>query len=338
MRSNLNTENQRTGIDASTILSSIHTYDPQTGCTNSTFQPYSSRALANHKTVTDSFRNMYSINSGIAKGHGVAVGRYPEDSDHGGNPWYVTTLAAAEQLYLARLQWQDQEQLTIDETSLPFFRDLLPRISIGTYRSRPNSATFKSVLSAVQDYADGYMAMVKKYTPSDGDLSEQFSRNNGAPVSTSDSAWSNMAFQTAVDRRNGIRGDSWGEPENNVVEISQCYCHVTVTFNLRSRYTALDYAWIVGDVPELGNGNVHLGRGLDAESPYMELPFNTKYTNHAMQIDVPASTFIKYHYFLIDKLVYDPNPRGESVHHYVHTGECGSNTIVHDGYGNSGPM
>jgi len=40
----------------------------------------SDRALANHKVVTDSFRSIYTLNSGIAEGVAVSVGRYPEDS------------------------------------------------------------------------------------------------------------------------------------------------------------------------------------------------------------------------------------------------------------------
>lgn len=38
----------------------------------------SDRALANHKAVVDSFRSIYTINSGIAAGVAVAVGRYAE--------------------------------------------------------------------------------------------------------------------------------------------------------------------------------------------------------------------------------------------------------------------
>lgn len=40
-----------------------------------------------------SFRGtLYTINSAIAAGHGVAVGRYKEDSYYGGNPWYIHTV------------------------------------------------------------------------------------------------------------------------------------------------------------------------------------------------------------------------------------------------------
>ena len=86
---NTNNDNGRSATDANTILGSIHTFDPSAGCDDSTFQPCSERALANHKVTTDSFRTSYAINSGITEGSAVAVGRYPEDVYQGGNPWYV---------------------------------------------------------------------------------------------------------------------------------------------------------------------------------------------------------------------------------------------------------
>lgn len=73
-----NTGGGRSGKDANSILASIHLFDPAVGCNANTYQPCSDKALANHKVVTDSFRSIYSINSGISQGTGVAVGRYPE--------------------------------------------------------------------------------------------------------------------------------------------------------------------------------------------------------------------------------------------------------------------
>lgn len=87
--SNINDQNSRNGRDANSILASIHTFDPDTGCDDLTFQPCSSRALANHKAVTDSFRPLYALNSGRAEGTAAAVGRYTEDVYYGGNPWSV---------------------------------------------------------------------------------------------------------------------------------------------------------------------------------------------------------------------------------------------------------
>lgn len=106
--------------------------------------------------MTDSFRSIYSINSGIAQGKGVAVGRYPEDSYQGGNPWYLSTFAAAEQLYDAIYQWKQQGSIAITATSLPFFKDVYSSAAVGTYAS--SSATFTSIINAVSTYADSYMS------------------------------------------------------------------------------------------------------------------------------------------------------------------------------------
>ncbi|KAJ9143535.1 Glucoamylase [Coniochaeta hoffmannii] len=197
----------RSGKDANTILGSIHNFDPSAGCDANTFQPCSDRALANHKVVTDSFRSIYTVNSGIAQGVAVAVGRYPEDSYYNGNPWYLNTLAAAEQLYDALYVWKQQGSITVTSTSLAFFKDLVPSVTAGTYAL--SSSTYTSIYNAVQTYADGYMAVVEKYTPSGGALAEQFDRSSGSPLSAADLTWSYAAFLTAAQRRSGIVPPSW---------------------------------------------------------------------------------------------------------------------------------
>ena len=153
-----NVGTSRTGKDTNSILGIIHTFDPNTGCDDSTFQPCSPRALANHKAVTDSFRSIYNINSGIAQGSAVAVGRYAEDIYQGGHPWYLCTLAAAEQLYDAVYQWNRIGSITITTVSLAFFKDVYPSATPGTYSSY--TSTFANITAAVKNYADGYMNMV----------------------------------------------------------------------------------------------------------------------------------------------------------------------------------
>ncbi|OJD31405.1 glycoside hydrolase family 15 protein [Diplodia corticola] len=205
--SNINVNNGRTGKDANSILTSIHNFDPSAACDDVTFQPCSSRALANHKAVTDSFRSIYTINSGIAAGSAVAVGRYAEDTYYNGNPWYLATLAAAEQLYDALYTWTREGSLTIDDVSLAFFQDVYPSAAAGTYAA--NSDTFVAILNAVKTYADGYVGIVQAYTPADGSLAEQFSRDDGAPLSAPDLTWSYAAFLTAAARRDSVVPASW---------------------------------------------------------------------------------------------------------------------------------
>lgn len=80
-----NTGGGRSGIDANTALASIHTFDAAAGCDAVTFQPCSDRALSSLKVYIDSFRSIYSINSGIPSNAAVATGRYQEDVYQGGN-------------------------------------------------------------------------------------------------------------------------------------------------------------------------------------------------------------------------------------------------------------
>lgn len=153
----------RSGKDANTILGSIHTFDPSAGCDDATFQPCSPRALANHKAVTDSFRSIYAVNSGIPQGEALAVGRYAEDVYEGGNPWYLCTMAAAEQLYDALYQWDRLGSLSITETSLSFFKDLYPSATVGDYES--SSSQYKDITATVRTYADGYMSIAVRPSP-----------------------------------------------------------------------------------------------------------------------------------------------------------------------------
>ncbi|AEO64596.1 glycoside hydrolase family 15 protein [Thermothielavioides terrestris NRRL 8126] len=216
---NINENNGRSAKDANTLLGSIHTFDPAAGCDAATFQPCSDRALANHKVVTDAFRSIYSINSGIAEGSAVAVGRYPEDSYFGGNPWYLNTLAAAEQLYDALYVWKKQGSITVTSTSLAFFKDFSSSITPGTYSS--STSTYTTLYNAISAYADGYMNIVAQYAQTNGSLSEQFSKTNGEPLSAYDLTWSYAAFLTAAARRAGVVPPSWGAASANSVP-AQC--------------------------------------------------------------------------------------------------------------------
>ncbi|GAM41977.1 hypothetical protein TCE0_043f15539 [Talaromyces pinophilus] len=199
----------RSGKDANSLLGTIHTFDPEAACDDTTFQPCSSRALANHKVVTDSFRSIYSINSGIAAGQGVAVGRYPEDSYMDGNPWFLCTFAAAEVLYDALYQWDKIGSITIDSTSLAFFKDVYSSAAVGNYSS--SSTAYSSIVSAVKTYADGYLSIAETYAPTNLTLSEQFDKSTGVSISAANLTWSYAAFLSAINRRDAVVPAPWGE-------------------------------------------------------------------------------------------------------------------------------
>jgi glucoamylase len=226
---NANTGGGRSGKDANTVLASIHTFDPDAACDDTTFQPCSPRALANHKVYTDSFRSVYSLNAGIAQGVAIATGRYPEDSYYSGNPWFLTTLAAAEQLYDAVYQWQKAGSITITSTSLAFFKDIYSSAAVGTYAS--GSSAFTAIIDAVKAYADGYVSIVEAHAMSNGSLSEQFDKASGTCLSARDLTWSYAALLTANMRRNGVVPPSWGAASANTLPSSCSAGSATGTYS-----------------------------------------------------------------------------------------------------------
>lgn len=307
---NINENNGRSSKDVNTILGSIHTFDPSASCDASTFQPCSDKALANHKVTTDSFRSVFAINSGIAEGLAVAVGRYPEDVYQGGNPWYLANLAAAEQLYDALYQWSKNGSLTITTTSLAFFRDLSSSVATGTYAS--SSSTYTTLTAAIKTYADGYMSIVEQYTPSGGGLAEQFSRTNGTPLSATDLTWSYAAFLTAAARRNGQVPASWGESSANTVP-SSCsgtsaqgtyvtptatappppcttITSVAVTFNVAEITNVSETVFIAGSISQLGSWNTANAVALSAND------YQSSYPRWYGTVNFTAGTNFQYKY------------------------------------------
>lgn len=214
------------------------------GCDDATFQPCSDKVLANHKVLTDSFRSVYGINSGIAEGTAVAVGRYPEDVYYNGNPWYLCTLAAAEVLYDALIAWEVQGYIEVTSTSLAFFKDLDSSITAGTYES--SSSTYTTLYNAVSTYADGYVNVVATYAASNGSLSEQFDKSTGTPLSAYDLTWSYAAFLSAAARRAGISPPSWVGSGNSVP--SSC----SATSVSGSYSSATDTSFPASQTPQTG--------------------------------------------------------------------------------------
>ncbi|KAL4943984.1 hypothetical protein BDV06DRAFT_220753 [Aspergillus oleicola] len=228
IRSNL--DNGRSGKDAGTLLGVIYNFNPRAQCDDATYQPCSERALANHHRLTDTFRDLYEINVDRTQDQAVAIGRYPEDQYAGGNPWFLSTLAAAEQLYDAIYQWNHIGSITITQLSLPFFQALHPSVIPGTYSS--SEEVYNQLIDVVKTYADGFVRMVRTYTSHNGSMSEQFSRYDGSQLSAYDLAWSYSSLLTANRRRNAIAPSPWGNPGPSSVPPTCLATSVRGTYSL----------------------------------------------------------------------------------------------------------
>ncbi|KAL5527654.1 hypothetical protein ACEPAG_6455 [Sanghuangporus baumii] len=284
-----NTGGGRSGRDANTVLASIHTFEANAGCDSATFQPCSDRALANLKVYVDAFRSIYSINSGIASTNAVATGRYPEDSYFNGNPWYLTTLAAAEQLYDAITVWNAQGSLNVTSVSQPFFSTFQSDIAVGTYLS--STSTFSSLISSIESFADGFVSIVSQYTPSNGGLAEQYSKTDGTPTSAVDLTWSYAAALTAFAARDGFVPASWGAtgltvPSTCSTGGSGSSGSIPVTFNVQATTVFGENIYITGSVDALENWSPDNAIILNADN----------YPTWSVTISLPASTTIQYKY------------------------------------------
>ncbi len=130
-------------------------------------------------------------------------------------PWYIATLAVAEQLYDALLTWDVLGAITVTLTSKAFFEQFSPDISPGTYHS--DSSTYSRRSDAIRAHADGFVEVVARHTPPDGRLAEQFDKTSGNPVSAADLTWSYAAALTAFRSRKGGFGGDWGAKGSEAV-------------------------------------------------------------------------------------------------------------------------
>ncbi|KAF8999290.1 glycoside hydrolase family 15 protein [Cyathus striatus] len=288
-----NTGGGRSGKDANSALASVHTFDINAGCDAATFQPCSDKALSSLKVYIDSFRSVYTINSGIAANAAVATGRYPEDSYYGGNPWYLTTAVVAEQLYDALTVWNKLGALNVTATSLPFFQQFSSSVTADTYAS--TTTTYATLTTAIKNFADGFLAIHAKYTPSGGALSEQYTRAAGTPTSASDLTWSYAAILTAFGARDGFIPASWGAAGLSVP--STCSSGgssgggdsgstVAVTFNVYATTVYGENIYLTGSVGALQNWSPDTALLLSSAS----------YPTWKITVNLPPSTSISYKY------------------------------------------
>jgi glucoamylase len=167
-------------LDISVILGVLHA-----GRVNGPHSVLDPKAQATLAALEELFEAEYPINHDRPAEHGPAMGRYASDAYYGGNPWYLATLAAAE--FYFKLAFALRSGARMPEA--------------------PENARFRERLggetpaAAAFDRGDAFMRTMQAYTPSSGDLSEQFDRLTGVQTSAKHLAWSYAAFITAAASR-----------------------------------------------------------------------------------------------------------------------------------------
>jgi glucoamylase len=138
----------------------------------------------------------------------------------------------AEQLYDALLTWESIGLIDVTDISLDLFRQFAPSIAPGSYQSA--SSEYRQLASAIKTFADGFVEIAAKYTPSDGGLAEQFDNSTGLPVSAADLTWSYASVLTAAAAHAGTIPASWGAQGLIVPHtcVANPWHRVSVTFNM----------------------------------------------------------------------------------------------------------
>jgi glucoamylase len=180
-------------LDTSVILAALHAHVDH-GILSIT----DDRLLATAHALEQAFSEIYAINLHPKHaGEAVAIGRFTDDRYFGGNPWYLTTAAFAELYYRVAEAIQTRGELGITPRNRGFLNLTLPPGARLTARSPKG----KALIAALRRKGDDYLALLRQYVGSQGEMSEQFDRDAGVPVSAYDLSWSYAAYLAAAKAR-----------------------------------------------------------------------------------------------------------------------------------------
>lgn len=198
----------------------------------------------------------------------------------------------------------------------------------------------------MKSYADGYVLIVQKYTPSNGALAEQFDKSDGSPVSAADLTWSYASFLTMAAARDNVLPASWGAGSAHQVP-SMCSASsatgtytaamntnwpkfsctiatsVQVTFNvLASTFVGQDI-FVVGSVAELGGWDTSKGVPLSANSYRDDIPL------WYGSVELSEGTQLQYKYIRKEadgKIVWESDPN----RYYTVPTSCRKSALIGD--------
>lgn len=175
-------------LDIATLLAVIHAGRKRGG--HSVLDP---RIIATVYQLENLFAGLYKINQPPLQNRAPAMGRYRGDAYYSGGAYYFSTLGAAEFYFRAAEAAADGGVFESDWRGPDIYR----RFGIG----HSDDAHHSTLVEALFRRGDMFMATVAAFTPSSGDLSEQFDQTTGAQTSAKTLAWSHAAFISAYASR-----------------------------------------------------------------------------------------------------------------------------------------
>ncbi|ORZ38793.1 Six-hairpin glycosidase-like protein [Catenaria anguillulae PL171] len=195
---------KRSNLDVATILGALHTYGD---VTDDFYAPDNERVLATMLSLKRAHRATFAINARYRPDLPPAIGRYTEDVYYGGNPWFLTTIAAAELHYRTVTRAARRGSIAVSQVSLPFYQDLLAGSEFTPQAGNfaRGSQEFNAITRGLVRMGDLFLERVRVHLRPGGRMDEQLDRNTGFQLSASDLTWNYAAFLTAAYARDDAR-------------------------------------------------------------------------------------------------------------------------------------
>ncbi|ORZ38792.1 Six-hairpin glycosidase-like protein [Catenaria anguillulae PL171] len=198
-------------LDVAVMLGVLHSYGD---VTDDFFAPDNDRVLATVLRLKQAHRAEFPINTRYRPDLPPAIGRYTEDVYDGtenkgtkGNPWFLTTIGAAELHYRIVTRAARRGSIAISQLALPFYQDVLAgsefKPQAGTFAK--GSQEFNAITRGLVRMGDLYLERVRVHLGPDRRMAEQLHRDTGFQLSASDLTWNYASFLTASYARDDAR-------------------------------------------------------------------------------------------------------------------------------------
>ncbi len=199
------------GLDVSVILASLHGHNEYDTDNQRFYSASNSRVLKTAFELSRAFDGIFAIAKVKKNKNGVVlgtpIGRYPFDKYNGytseldGNPWFLATAAFSELYYRCALEWEADQKITVDKANEEFISTLLKDPYHLGETIFANDKRFATLLIAVRELGDSYLQRVRHHEGSNGHLTEQYTRENGALQGAVDLTWSYASILSAAEFR-----------------------------------------------------------------------------------------------------------------------------------------
>ncbi|KAI8069140.1 glucoamylase [Gongronella butleri] len=165
------------------------------------------KILATSVQIEAAMKDQYTLNKNLPDGLGTAIGRYPNDVYDGvgtsqGNPWFICTNTFAELYYTAIAEWNDAGNVTVTNTSLPFFSQFDDSAKEGTSYA-VGSDEYTKLIDSIALAADKFLSTTANFENTNGSISEQYNRDSGKLQGARDLTWSHASTISAIGAKNG---------------------------------------------------------------------------------------------------------------------------------------